>query len=301
MDTVMTITAYGDNSETAVKAAEKEINRLDSLFSAENKNSEIYQLNSKKKISPVKDTLALINRSVEVSRLTKGCFDITTRPLTVEWGFVTGRENRVPNDNKIKKILKNVGYKNISVSDDSVSLYKNTSVDLGGIAKGYASLSAAEILKKYNITSAIISLGGNVRAVGKKPDGSNWIVGITDPDNKNSQIGSLSVSDTAVITSGGYQRYFEENGRTYHHIIDPHTGYPSESGLKSVTVVSTDDAIADALSTGLFVMGLDKGADLYRENSSLFGAVFITDQNKIYVTQNIDDKFSSEKDFEVIK
>ncbi len=301
MDTVMTITAYGDNSETAVKAAEKEINSLDSLFSAENKNSEIYQLNSKKKISPAKDTLALINRSVEASHLTKGCFDITTRPLTVEWGFVTGRENRVPNDNKIKKILKNVGYKKISVSDDSVSLYKNTSVDLGGIAKGYASLSAAEILKKYNITSAIISLGGNVRAVGKKPDGSNWIVGIADPYNKNSQIGSLSVSDTAVITSGGYQRYFEENGRIYHHIIDPHTGYPSESGLKSVTVVSDDDALADALSTGLFVMGLDKGAYLYRENSSLFGAVFITDKNKIYVTQNIEDKFSSKMDFEVIK
>ena len=145
-----------------------------------------------------------------------------------------------------------------------------------------------------------MSLGGNVRAVGSKPDGESWSVAVTDPDDNSKSIGTLKISDKAVVTSGGYQRYFEENGQIYHHIIDTKTGYPADSGLKSVTIVSDDDALADALSTALFVMGLEKSGKFYSENSSLFGAVFITDKGEIYVTDNLKDSFMSEQGFEVI-
>jgi thiamine biosynthesis lipoprotein len=301
MDTIMSVKAYGNSSEEACKAVEKEINSLDSLLSVENKNSEIYKLNKAKAIVPSSDTLEIITRSKEISDITNGAFDITTEPLTEAWGFYTESENRIPTKKEINRILKSVGTEHFSISKNKITLDKDTSVDTGGIAKGYASAKAVKILKKYNISSGLISLGGNVRAVGYKPDGSDWIVGIADPDDTNEQIGTLAVHNTAVVTSGSYQRYFEKNGKIYHHIIDPQTGYPAESSLKSVTVISQDDTLADGLSTALFVMGLDKGTEFYRESSESFGAVFVTDSREVYVTDNIKDCYSSENSFKVIK
>lgn len=300
MDTVMTINAYGSKSETAVKAAQNEINRLDRLLSVQNENSEIFKLNQSKKITVSEDTLTLITRSKELYTLTDGAFDISCEPLTREWGFYLGLENKVPSQKAIETALEGVGAEHIKIENSTVTLDKNSSLDLGGIAKGYASHKAAEILKEYGVTSALMSLGGNVRAVGSKPDGDFWSVAITDPDDNSKSIGTLKISDKAVVTSGGYQRYFEENGQIYHHIIDTKTGYPADSGLKSVTVVSSDDTLADALSTSLFVMGLEKSSEFYRENSNLFGAVFITDKGEIYVTDNLKDSFMSEQGFEVI-
>ena len=300
MDTVMTINAYGSNSEIAVKSAQNEISRLDKLLSVQNENSEIFKLNQSKEMTVSEDTLTLITCSKELYTLTDGSFDITCEPLTREWGFYSGLENKVPSQKAIENALEGVGAEHINIENRTVTLDENTSLDLGGIAKGYASQKAAEILKEYGVTSALMSLGGNVRAVGSKPDGDFWSVAVTDPDNNSKSIGTLKISDKAVVTSGGYQRYFEENGQTYHHIIDTKTGYPADSGLKSVTVVSEDDTLADALSTSLFVMGLEKSGEFYRENSSLFGAVFITDSNEIYVTDNLKDSFMSEQGFEVI-
>lgn len=300
MDTVMTINAYGSKSESAVKAAQNEINRLDNLLSIQNENSEIFRLNQEKSMTVSEDTLILITRSKEIYTLTNGAFDITCEPLAREWGFYSGLENKVPSQGAIENALEGVGAEHIKIKNSTVTLNENTSLDLGGIAKGYASQKAAEILKEYGVTSVLMSLGGNVRAVGSKPDGEDWSVAINDPDDNSKSIGTLKISDKAVVTSGGYQRYFEENGQIYHHIIDTKTGYPANSGLKSVTVVSSDDTLADALSTSLFVMGLEKSGDFYRENSSLFGAVFITDNNEIYVTDNLKDSFMSEQGFEVI-
>lgn len=300
MDTVMTINAYGSNSESAVKAAQSEISRLDKLLSVQSENSEIFRLNQSKEMTVSEDTLTLITRSKEIYTLTGGAFDITCEPLTREWGFYSGLENKVPSQKAIENALKGVGAEHINIENSTVTLDENTSLDLGGIAKGYASQKAAEILKENGVTSALMSLGGNVRAVGSKPDGDFWSVAITDPDENAKSIGTLKISDKAVVTSGGYQRYFEENGQIYHHIIDTKTGYPADTGLKSVTVVSDDDTLADALSTSLFVMGLEKSGEFYRENSSLFGAVFITDKNTIYVTDNLKDSFMSEQGFEVI-
>lgn len=300
MDTIMSVTAYGNNSKNAVKKVEKEINRLDSLLSVQNKNSEIYKINKSKNLSPSEEVLEIIKRSKEISKITNNAFDITTEPLTRAWGFCNGVDNKVPDKKEIKAILKNVGAKNINIDNGKIKLNQNTSIDLGAIAKGYASYKANKILSDNKITSALISLGGNVRAIGSKPDGSPWIVGIADPDDTSQQIGTLSVKDTSVITSGGYQRFFESNGKKYHHIINPHTGYPAESGLKSVTIVSEDDTLADALSTALFVMGLDKATEFYKENNN-FGGVFITDENDIFITDNIKNIFSSDNSFEVIE
>ena len=300
MDTVMTINAYGSKSESAVKAAQNEISRLDKLLSVQNENSEIFRLNQSKQMTVSEDTLTLITRSKEIYTLTDGAFDITCEPLAREWGFYSGLKNKVPSQKAIENALKAVGAEHINIENSTVTLDENTSLDLGGIAKGYASHKAAEILKEYGVASALMSLGGNVRAVGTKPDGDFWSVAITDPDDNAKSIGTLKISDKAVVTSGGYQRYFEENGQTYHHIIDTKTGYPADSGLKSVTIVSDDDALADALSTALFVMGLEKSEEFYSENSSLFGAVFITDKGEIYVTDNLKDSFMSEQGFEVI-
>ena len=300
MDTVMTINAYGSKSESAVKAAQNEISRLDRLLSVQSENSEIFKLNQSKEMTVSEDTLTLITLSKKIYTLTDGAFDITCEPLTREWGFYSGLENRVPSQQAIENALKGVGAAHIKIKDSTITLDENTSLDLAGIAKGYASQKAAEILKENGVNSALMSLGGNVRAVGSKPDGENWSVAITDPDDNSKSIGTLKISDKAVVTSGGYQRYFEENGQIYHHIIDTKTGYPADSGLKSVTVVSDDDTLADALSTSLFVMGLEKSGEFYSENSSLFGAVFITDKGEIYVTDNLKDSFMSEQGFEVI-
>lgn len=300
MDTVMTINAYGSKSENAVKAAQNEINRLDKLLSVQNENSEIFKLNQSKEMTVSEDTLTLITRSKEIYTLTDGAFDISCEPLTREWGFYSGLENKVPSKQAIETALKGVGAEHINIKGGTVALDENTSLDLGGIAKGFASQKAAEILKEYGVTSALMSLGGNVRAVGSKPDGESWSVAVTDPDDNSKSVGTLKISDKAVVTSGGYQRYFEENGQIYHHIIDTKSGYPADSGLKSVTIVSDDDTLADALSTALFVMGLEKSEQFYYKNSSLFGAVFITDSNEIYITDNLKDSFMSEQGFEVI-
>lgn len=300
MDTAMTVTAYGKNSKEAVKAVESELNRLNLLWSVENPSSEIFKLNQNKKMTVSADTEKLISRAKKISDLTDGDFDITVQPLVTKWGFYSSLENRVPTQSEIDKALDFVGYQNIALSDTDVSLKDNTSVDLGGIAKGYASFSAAELLKNQGIESAVMSLGGNVRVIGTKPDGADWTVAIADPDDSSADIGFVKVADTAVITSGGYQRYFEKNGKKYHHIIDPKTGYPAQSGLKSVTVVSGDDILADALSTALFVKGLDASIDFYKQNSGLFEAIFVTEDNKIFITPKLENVFSSNREFEVI-
>ena len=299
MDTYMTLAAYGNNAKSAVSAAEDEIYRLDRLFSVQSSDGEIAKLNLDKSLSASEDTVKLIARACEISEITDGDFDITVAPLVREWGFYSGLENKVPSDDELETALKSVGYKNIEISGNSIYLNNGAGVDLGGIAKGYASSRAAEILAKNSVESALISLGGNVRAVGSKPDGSAWTIAVADPDDTSLQIGYLSVKNASVVTSGGYQRFFEHNQKTYHHIINPKTGCPAESGLKSVTVVSEDDTLADALSTALFVKGLDGAAELYSSYGG-FGAVFVTDEDEIYITNNLKGYFASEREFKVI-
>ncbi len=170
-------------------------------------------------------------------------------------------------------------------------------IDLGSIAKGYAGELAARTLRDKGVTSALLNLGGNVQTIGSKPDGSAWIIGIKDPKNPDTAMMGLSVTDQAVVTSGGYERYFEQDGHTYWHIMDPATGRPAKSGLLSVTVVGDKGGICDALSTSLFVMGLDKAYDLWSESDD-FEAVFVATDGTVYITDGLKDKFSLAQGYE---
>lgn len=298
MDTVMDLKIYSENEE-ALSNAEAEIKRIEALLDRGNKSGEIYKINESKSADISAETAEIIRAALSVSERTDGAFDITIAPVMDLWGFYGG-EFRVPSDGELKSALENVGYEKIQLNGSSISIPESTGIDLGGIGKGYTSDCIANLLKNSGVNSAIISLGGNVHAIGTKPGSDGWTVGISDPHDKSQLIGKLKISDKAVITSGGYQRYFEQDGITYHHIIDPKTGKSADSELASVTVIADSGTTADGLSTALFVMGLDKATKLWRESDD-FDAVFVEDSGRIYVTEGVADVFESDDDFTVIK
>ncbi len=296
MDTVMDLTVYSENDE-AIAAAEAEIHRIDELLGRSGENSEIRILNEKKEAVVSDETEELIKEAVSVSQKTDGAFDITTAPVTDLWGFYDGNF-RVPSQNEIDAALESIGYEKIHIGQNKISIPENTMIDVGGIGKGYASDRVMDILKSNGVKSAIISLGGNVCTLGKRPDGRLWNVGICDPADKNRLIGTVQAENMAVITSGGYQRYFERDGVTYHHIIDPKTGRSAQNALSSVTVIDENGTLSDGLSTALFVKGLDGALEFWREDGG-FDAVFVTSDGKIFVTEGIAQSFKSEREYEV--
>lgn len=309
MDTYMTVTAYGDKCTEAVQAAVDEINRLDDLWSVGNSESEISILNENGSVILSDETYTVVKEALELYDSTGGLFDITVYPLMVEWGFTT-EDYKVPTDDKIKELLKLTGIDKITLDDEThqITLQTGTQIDLGGIAKGYTSAKIMDIFSEYGIVSGLVSLGGNVQLYGTKVDGSDWRVGVENPDNTikalstSDYIGVVQISDKALITSGGYQRYFvDENGEKHHHIIDPRTGSPSNSGLISVTIVSDDGLLADGLSTSLFIMGKDDAISYWHEHSDQFDFILVDSEGKIYVSKGIESNFSSELDYEIVE
>ncbi len=309
MDTYMTVTAYGEKCTEAVQAAVDEINRLDDLWSVGNSESEISVLNENGSVILSDETYTVVKEALELYDSTGGLFDITVYPLMVEWGFTT-EDYKVPTDDKIKELLKLTGIDKITLNDETkqITLQSGTQIDLGGIAKGYTSAKIMDIFSEYGIESGLVSLGGNVQLYGTKIDGSNWRVGVENPDNTikalstSDYIGVVEISDKALITSGGYQRYFvDENGEKHHHIIDPRTGEPSNSGLISVTIVSDDGLLADGLSTSLFIMGKDEAVNYWHEHSDQFDFILVDSEGKIYVSKGIESNFSSELDYEIVE
>lgn len=297
MDTYMTLRTYGGNDEI-LKLAENEIHRIEDLLKRSNESGEIYKINNAEKTTVSDDTANLLKTTLQICEKTDGAFDITIAPIMDLWGFYT-KDFYVPNDNELSEKLKNVNYKDISIDGNTVKNPTLKQVDLGGIAKGFTSDRLMELFKENGISSALVSLGGNVQAMGVKPDGKPWTVAIQDPFDESKYAGTLKIQNMAVITSGGYQRYFTENNQTYHHIIDPSTGKPANNGLASVSIVCKDGTMADGLSTSLFVMGLDDAIKFWRENSS-FDAVFITNDGKIYITDSLKNNFSSDNKYELI-
>ena len=302
MDTVMIFTTYGEKSTHADYLSEDEVRRLESLLSRTDENSVIYQLNHAGGlgIDVGGGVCGLMEAAEEYALATGGAFDITIAPVVSAWGF-TEEENRVPSQGELDELLALVGPEHITLADDAAALTPGTQIDLGGIAKGYASDRIAEILKENNIPRATISLGGNVLAWGDRPDGTPWRIGIQDPkdaNNANAFAGMLNLTDAFAVTSGGYQRFFETDGKTYHHIIDPATGYPADSGLTSVTVVADCDrdevdgtpsvgTMCDALSTALFVMGEEKALDFWRSGAYDFDLVLVTEDGRVVITDGI--------------
>ena len=298
MDTYMSLTAYGSNSEEAVNKAVQEINRLDAMFSVGNADSDVTKINENGSGEVSEETAFIMNRAMQVSEKTNGAFDITIYPLMELWGFTT-KNYRVPESSEIVEALEGVSYTNVSVNGQQVALTGGSSIDLGGIAKGYTSSRVIQIMKDCGIEHAIVNLGGNVQVLGTKTDGSDWRVAIQNPTSENSYLGILSTTDKAVITSGGYERYFEQDGQVYHHIIDTQTGYPSDSDLTSVTIVYSDGTTADALSTALFAMGLDGAKELYRSGDIDFDMILF-DGSRVYVSEGIASGFSTDMNKEII-
>lgn len=248
MDTFMSISLSGNEAE--LQTAEDEIKRLDKLLRYDR-----VDVNDA-------ETKALIEFSNDVSRFTDGAFDITVAPLMELWGF-RDKNYRVPEEEAVAEALKSVGYNKIS---------NDTRYDFGAVGKGYAGDVVCERLISRGVNSAILSLGGNVHAIGRRPSGEKWRVGIQNPDGEG-YAGYVSVENKAVVTSGGYERYFESDGEKYSHIINPKTGRPADNDIKSVTVICEKGALADALSTGFFVMGSEKTTELCEKSGNKFNDI----------------------------
>jgi len=300
MDTYMSLTAYGAKAEDAVTEAIHEIQRLDAMFSVGNTDSDVTTANMQGSATVSDETAYLVEQSLEISRKTDGAFDITIYPVMELWGFTT-KNYKVPQADELQETLKRVSYENVSLKDHELVLKNNAQIDFGGIAKGYTSSRVMQIFKEYGIEHGMVNLGGNVQTLGTKTDGTAWRVAIQSPQGGNQYLGVLETSDQAVITSGGYERYFEEKGVTYHHIIDPKTGYPSDSDLTSVTIVCADGTKADALSTSFFVMGLQKAESFYENTDLDFDVILLTKDNQIYISEGIAQNFTSDYTVNVLK
>ncbi len=289
MDTLMSLKVYG--SADTCEQLQKKITELDSSLDATDEKSEIFRLNTEKSAFVSKDTAALLSDSLALCDRLDGSFDLTVYPAVQAWGFTTG-DYRVPTDSELKTLSDKIDYTAVTLSDDGrVSLPENVMLDLGAVAKGYAADVSRTILADSKAQAAVLNLGGTICLYGKKPDGSRFTVGIADPENPAGYFGYLSCDDTTVATSGGYERYFEHGGKRYIHILDPATAAPVDNGILSVTIVSDSGAFADAASTALFVMGLDKATQYCRSHPG-FDCIILTDDKNLYLTEGVYDDFT---------
>lgn len=297
MDTVMDLSAYGDKGEEAVQAAVEEIGRLDTLLSTGNETSEVSALNKNGGGQLSEDTNKLMREALDLYGSTDHAFDITIYPVMKLWGFAD-QNYKVPTEEDLDETLALVGASAVryDAKAETVTFPDGVEIDFGGIAKGYTSDRVCDLFRDLGVTSALINLGGNVQTVGLKPDGSEWKVGIRDPEDPDGMLGVIATHDMAVITSGGYERNFEQDGVTYHHIIDPSTGYPADSGLLSVTIVARDGTLADGLSTSLFIMGKDKAAAYWRAHAEDFQFVLCEDDGTLVVSQGLKGSFEAQNE-----
>lgn len=301
MDAYMSLTAYGANAQQAIDESVDEITRLDEMFSVSVKDSEVALANGGNTVLVSPETEELIESALDIERSTDGAFTITMYPLTSAWGFPT-QKYHVVSEKKREKLLDYVGGDKVHLGTetDTLTLDNGTEIDLGGVAKGYLGNRLRDIMEKQGVESAMLSLGGStVELIGSKTDGQPWRIGIMDPKDNEKTIGAVAVTDCVVDTSGGYQRFFKKNGKTYWHILDPETGAPAQSGLSSVTIIGEDGATGDALSTALFVMGHDKALEYWRAHSEEFQAVLVDDNGSITITEGLKDCFESNEKFEV--
>ncbi|MCX8128999.1 MAG: FAD:protein FMN transferase [Clostridia bacterium] len=297
MGTVISQKVYGEEAQKAIDRVSERMLEIEKRMTINAPGSETDKLNINAGKSDVKltpDVIYVLNTAKKFGRLSDGAFDVTVGPLVKAWGIFTDNE-RIPADGEINRLIKLVGYNEINADEKNniAGLSRQGQVvDLGGIAKGYAGDEAIRIYKEFGIGTAYINLGGNVIVMGKKPDGTEWRVGVQDPRAKNGEIiGVIKTTDKAVVSSGDYERFFIRDNKRYHHILDPRTGYPAESGLIGTTIVADLSIEADALSTATFVLGLEKGMKLI-ESLNGVDAIFITKEKKVFVTSGLKDKFS---------
>lgn len=297
MDTEIACRVFGEKAEAASVEAKAELLRLENIFSRFIPESEVSKINRYAGKGPVKissETCEVLSCAIRLSEISQGLFDISIGPLIDLWDFK--HSCRVPEEAKIRQILPLVNFRELMLDSDekTVSLGKpRQSIDLGGIAKGYASDRCLKILLENGVDSAFINIGGNVSTLGNKPDGSAWSVGIRHPRQDGCLLGAVKVTGKAVVTSGDYERYFiDGQGERWHHILNPSIGYPAQSGLISVTVVADSAMIADALSTAIFGAGLNKGLGSLARFPGV-EAVMVDDRQQVFITQDLKECFQA--------
>lgn len=314
MDTVMQVRIFGDGGDEAAQSVCGEVQRLEGLLSRTRPESDIARLNQAAGdgawVSLDGETAGLLDLAQAYNTETGGAFDVTIAPVMDAWGFGTSEEAyRVPDPEELAALLPLVDSGLLTVDRENGSARLETAgmeVDLGGIAKGYAADRAKAVLEEAGISSALLNLGtSTVCLVGSKPDGSPWRIAVRDPADETASLGTLSLTDCNLSTSGGYERYFEEDGVVYHHILDPETGYPAENGLLSVTVVTEEGCRADAWSTALYVMGAEEALSFWRQSED-FECILCRSDGTVQVTEGLEEAFTAEENgngytFEIVR
>lgn len=298
LDTVVTVTLYDSRDQDILAHCIGLCDEYEKIFSRTNEDSELYRLNHRL-LSPVDKTTdtyevsqplaELLSAALSYSGETEGAFDAAIAPLTSLWDF-TGEHPSVPAESHIQAAVSKCGYSGVSVQGRTVTLPSpDTAFDLGGIAKGYIADKMKEYLLSQGVKSAVISLGGNILCVGEKPSGEPFKIGVQKPfADRNETIAVLDIKDRSVVSSGVYERYFEQDGRLYHHILNPKTGYPYDNELLSVTIISGQSLDGDALSTSCFALGPEKGLEYLQSLDDVQG-VFVTKDYEIYYTEGFHD------------
>ena len=301
MDSYMELTAYGENAQEALDKIAEEIETLDSLLSVTDEDSEIYALNNAggEAVEVSGTVISLISFAKEIGAQSGGALDITIYPVLKAWGFTTG-SYQVPSDSEIEELLSFVDQSLIEIDEEAgtVTLPEGMQIDLGSVVKGYVCSVAGDILEEFGVECALLNFAGStIGLVGTKTDKSSWNVAIQDPEDDYSYAGILSAENVTIDTSGGYERYFtDDDGNVWWHIIDPETGKPADSGLISVSIISEDSLLGDALSTACFVMGLDDTVE-YWQTYGGFEFILITEDHEIYISEGIADDFTPVYDY----
>ena len=296
MDTIMELTAYGENAQHAINGAVAELRRLDALFSVTSQSGDVYKINHRTQdtVEISAETAQLLRQAIACGQQTGGAFDVSVYPLMQLWGFNT-KQYHVPSTDEIAAVLPLIDCTQIKITQTGetyrVQLLADMQIDLGGIAKGYAAHQAIGVLRAAGVTHAIVSLGGNVQALGPRTDATPWSVGVTDPNNPAQLMGIVQIEDEAVVTAGDYQRFFELDGETYHHIMDPKLGMPANLGLASVTVVGSNGAQADALATAFYVMGKERALQQYKAQGG-YDVVFIEKNGQVTATAGLKERLT---------
>lgn len=305
MGTDFTVTAYGSNAAKGISSAQSTILAIDAMSNPLSETSTCYSLNHAQgnQLNISGQIAEMLIDAKDVYEKSGGAYDLTVYPLVKRWGFDSGRFY-IPTDDEIAADLSRLCMDKLSIAQFpssgtyAVSLPSYGELSFASCARGCAAKYGVDALRKSGVDSAIISLAGNVQTLGMKPDGTEWKVGITDPQNTESYLGVVSVGETAVVTTGAYQKLMTGNPK-YHHILNPATGYPTSNSLLSVTVVCSDGTMADCLSTAMYALGENKALNYWRANGG-FEMIMITDSGEIICTSGLLEKFDIKNDFYVL-
>ena len=298
MDTIMTLTAYGKRAEYGLNAAQSVIQSMSDALDPDLETSTTYAINHAQggNVSISGQINKMLSTAYTVYKQSNGALDLTIYPVIVRWGFDSGRYY-VPTEEELWVDLSHKGFDKMvltsfpSSGSYAVSFPVGTQLSFASVAKGCAAENAISAMRNAGVTSGIISLGGNVQTLGLKPDGSNWAVAVADPNNPTNYVGVLSIGEAAIVTSGTYQRYFTQDGKTYHHLINPESGRPINNTLKSATIVCEDGTLADCLSTAMFVLGQSKAINYWRVYGG-FDMILINNENEVICTKGLIERFT---------